>query len=214
MTNVFNKPEKAPMKHRLFEIGVEALESEGWTVERAPGVRAFSVRRITKGKESKLVSIRTTQDTWIAFPRLDDDKSWKTLSQVDAVVAVSVDNRERPEFAKVHMIDGDEMRGRFDRTYAARKNAGHSIPVGRGVWLSLYDKENTSVPRLVGAGAGRKHPPVAEVPLHKAEDAGFVKTPAPVADFDIAPLTVAQAKLGLAKAFGIDPESVKITIEA
>jgi hypothetical protein len=76
----------------LFDIGVEALEKEGWKVSRVPGSGKSSLRRITRGTESLDVSIRTTQDTWIAFPRTPDDKSWRTLSDVDAVVAVSVDD--------------------------------------------------------------------------------------------------------------------------
>ena len=68
------------------------------------------MRRITKGTVSKTVSIRTAQDTWIAFPRDRDDKGWVTLSDVDSVVAVSVNDRHNPKFAKVHLLDGNEMR--------------------------------------------------------------------------------------------------------
>ena len=96
-------------------------------VERSPHL---------KGGVTKLVSIRTTQDTWIAFPRTEEDKGWRTLDDVDQVVAVSVDDRQNPKFAKVHILDGNEMRDRFNRAYAARKKAGHSIPIGRGVWVS------------------------------------------------------------------------------
>src|SRR5207253_15564 len=130
-----------------------------------------SVRRITKNGKSKVVSIRTTQDTYIAFPRTQDDKAWVTLSEVDAVVAVSVDDGDNPKFALVHMLPGDEMRDRFDRTYAARKSANHTIPLGRGVWLSLYLDEATSPPHLVGAGAGIAHPPIVRVPLEPGDEA-------------------------------------------
>ena len=67
MTNIFGQPEKLDLKRELFAIGVKALEDAGWTVERATGSGKSSVRRIKKGGESKLVSIRTTQDRWIAF---------------------------------------------------------------------------------------------------------------------------------------------------
>ena len=72
-----------------------------------------------------------------------------TLSEVDAVVAVSVDDYYNPRFAQVHMIDGNEMRERFDRACAARLKAGHAIPLGRGVWVSLYlpDSDKTGVAR-------------------------------------------------------------------
>ena len=141
MTDIFGTPKKKSMKNQLFRIAIEVLEKEGWRVERVPGSGKSSVRRITKGEQSKIVSIRTSQDTWIAFPRTEEDRKWRTLDEVDAVVPVSVDDRENPQFAKVHFIDGDEARARFNRAYEARKKAGHVIPVGRGVWVSLYNSE-------------------------------------------------------------------------
>jgi hypothetical protein len=190
---------------------VETLKKGGWAVERVQGNGKASVRRITKGGKSQLVSIRTTQDTWIAFPRTPDDRNWVTLSEVDAVVAVSLDDPHDPKFVKVHMIDGKEMLDRFNRAYAARIKAGHRIPVGRGVWVSLYMKE-TNHPRYVGAGAGLKYPPIATVPLEleallKLEEKG-------ASGEDEAPLTIAEAKRRLALSLGVDPASIKITVEA
>ena len=97
-------------KNHLFNIAVDALRKAGWKVS-STGNGKSSVRRIVKGGVTKLVSIRTTQDTWIAFPRREEDKGWRTLDDVDQVVAVSVDDRHNPKFAKVHILDGDEMRG-------------------------------------------------------------------------------------------------------
>lgn len=214
MTNVYGRPEKVGMRSRLFQIGAEALEKEGWTVERIPGVGKSSVRRITKGGESRVVSIRTTQDTYIAFPRNKDDSAWVTLSDVDAVVAVSVDDTDDPKFALVHMIDGDEMRGRFDRAYAARLGAGHSIPLGRGVWLPLYIPDAADPPAHVGGGAGLDNAPLARIPL-KPEDGDADAIPGPVeADGDKKPLTIVEAKRRLALSLGVDPSNIKITVEA
>ena len=214
MTDVYGKPEKVKIRRRLFEIGVQALEKDGWKVERVQGTGKSSMRRIGKGAESKLVSIRTTQDTWIAFPRDKADREWVTLSEVNAVVAVSVDDSGDPRFAHVHIVDGDEMRDRFDRAYQARKNAGHKIPLGRGVWVSLYQEETQDPPNRVGAGAGLDHPPIARVPLSgqtKPKGDGDEEVSAPQLN---APLTIAEAKRRLALTFAVDPESVKITIEA
>ncbi len=214
MTNVFGNPKKVSMRSRLFQIGVEALEREDWTVERIPGVGKSSVRRITKGDKSRVVSIRTTQDTYIAFPRNKDDSGWVTLSDVDVVVAVSVDDGDDPKVALVHMIDGDEMRDRFDRAYAARLGAGHSIPLGRGVWLPLYIPEAADPPSQVGGGAGLNNAPLARIPLKpKDADADAILEPAE-ADGDDKPLTIVEAKRRLALSFGVDPSNVKITVEA
>ncbi|MBJ6987275.1 hypothetical protein [Devosia sp. MC521] len=224
MTNVYATPERLTMKAYLFKIAVEALEADGWRVERVPGSGKSSVRRITRGQESKVVSIRTTQDTWIAFPRLDGDSGWRTLDEVDAVVPVSVDDRDSPRFAKVHLVDGDEMRDRFNRAYEARKNAGHSIPVGRGVWVSLYLQDANDPPTHVGAGAGLKHKPIATVALSPDmlasvdEQDDDVQGSAPIAEIGggdgEAPLSIAEAKRRLAKTFGVTEASIKITVEA
>jgi len=94
------------MKSALFGAAIAALESDGWKVEKVAGSGKSSVRRITKGKDSKVVSIRTTQDRSIAFPRIEGDKSWRTLDEVDAVVAASVDDKESPHFANIHLLPG------------------------------------------------------------------------------------------------------------
>ena len=132
-------PGDAGSKKRLFEIGLKALEENGYTIERIPGIGKSSVRRIKKDGQSKVVSIKTTQDTWIAFQR--NDTSWITLPDVDAVVAVSIDRWQNAKFIQVHMIDGKDMLERFDRAYAARLAAGNKISPGSGVWVSLYDKD-------------------------------------------------------------------------
>ena len=96
MTNVSIIPEKMAIRYELFRIAVEALEKQGWKVERIARSGKSSVRRITKGKTTKTVSIRTTQDKWIAFPRNRKDDAWATLADVDYVVAASVDSPRQP----------------------------------------------------------------------------------------------------------------------
>ena len=221
MTNIFKSPDKGSMKAQLFNIAVDALEKAGWKVERVQGSGKSSVRRITKGAESKVVSIRTSQDTWIAFPRIERDKGWRTLDEVDAVVPVSVDDRQNPKFAKVHIIDGDEMRDQFNRAYAARKKAGHTIPIGRGVWVSLYLPEAKDPVSHVGAGAGLKFPPIATVPLTPELIAAIEETGGAdeterraIEESEEAPLSIAEAKRRLAKTLGVDPANIKITVEA
>ena len=222
MTNVFVSDEKLGMKKQLFGVAVDALEAQGWKVERVQGSGKSSVRRISRGAESKVVSIRTSQDTWIAFPRTEQDKSWRTLDEVDAVVAVSIDNRDAPKLVKVHIIDGNEMRSRFNRAYEARKKAGHSIPIGRGVWVSLYHPEAQDPVSHIGAGAGLVFPPIATVPisanlqdefLDESGDDSRVTNGRDVPSAE-APLSIAEAKRRLAVTLGVEPSSIKITVEA
>jgi hypothetical protein len=214
MTNVYATPEKVSMRERLFQIGLETLRQEGWKVERIPGIGKSSVRRITKGGKSRKVSIRTTQDTWIAFPRNQADNGWVTLSDVDVVLAVSVDDFDDPKFAQVHMIEADEMRQRFDRAYKARKAEGYRIPLGRGVWLPLYHPDATDSVYHVGGGAGLDHPPIARVPLEPDSSDSLVIAETEEMDSKDKPLTIAEAKRRLAMTFGVEPSSIKITVEA
>lgn len=210
MTNIYTTPNKLPTRDRLLQIGYEAVEKMGWSLERVPGIGKSSVRRMRQGTETKLVSFKTTQDQWLAFSRTPDDKAWSTLQEVDAVVVISVDDRENPRFANVHLIENADLLPRFDRAYAARQAAGHKIPIGRGIWISLYDDENTSPVNLVGAGAGNLFPPVAVVLL--AEPQADAK-PVDAAPADEGPLTIPEAKRRLAMTFGVDPSSIKISVE-
>lgn len=214
MTNVYGTPEKVSTKSRLFEVGVETLQRDGWTVERIAKAGKASLRRITKGKETRVVSIRTTQDTWLAFPRTKDNKKWVTLGDVDAVVAVSVDDKDTPRFAQVHMLDGDDMRARFDRAYEARVKAGYKIPLGRGVWVSLYFPESNDPVTHVGAGAGLKSPPIARVPLEDDRAVEVVAQSDTDESDDNERLTIPEAKRRLALTYGVDPSNITITITA
>ena len=213
MTNIFQTPEKGPMRDRLFEIGLETLRQQGWKVERIPSIGKSSVRRITKGGTSRKVSIRTSQDTWIAFPRNEANKGWATLSEVDVVLAVSVDDRESPRFAQVHMIEAEEMRKRFDRAFAARKAKGYKLPLARGIWVPLYHPDSTNPVTHVGGGAGLDFPPIARVPLEPKDSNSHASVEAEHLANNNGLLTIPEAKRRLAATLGVDPSSIKITVE-
>ena len=217
MTNVSATPEKLAIRRGLRAAAESALGAKNYKVERVVGAGKSSLRRITKGGVSKLVSIRTTQDKWIAFPRNKKDTGFGTLEDVDYVVAASVDDQHNPRFAKIHLIPGDEARERFERAYQARKRAGYKLLKGRGVWIALYEKEQQDPVNRVGAGAGLKHPPIAELPLEPLEgpdddDESEVEHEAHDSTAAEPPLTIAEAKRRLAESLGVPEDSVKITI--
>jgi hypothetical protein len=222
MANVTKTPEKKRIRRLLVQAALVTLEREGWKAAKVPGGGKGRVRRITKGDKSLLAAIRTSQDEWIAFPRNEDDTAWATLSDVDVVVAAAVDDARNPKVAQVHMFDGADLRERFDRAYAARRAARHRVPVGRGVWVSLYHDEKTDPVSLVGAGIGNAHPPIARIPLNEVgAAAGGLPPAAPMgsasaetSDDDARPLSIAQAKARLARTLGVNPASIKITVEA
>lgn len=226
MTNV-GGPRKTRIRRLLVEACTQALESEGWVVSRASGVGNSRIRRITKGGEDKLVAIRTSQDRWFGFPRTRDDARWSTLPAVDAVAVASLDPDE-PAYTLVHLLDANDVKRRLDRAYAARRAAGHSIPPGRGVWIALYENEVPDQPRLVGAGAGLATKPIARLPLVRGDTPMAMGIVQPVRPFspaaamrattgdadDYEPLTIAEAKSRLARTLGVDPATIKITVEA
>lgn len=215
MTNVFGTERKVTNRRKLFALGEAGLKKAGWRIERIPGIGKSSVRRIVRGNDRYTVSIRTTQDTWIAFPRNEDDSGWVTLDSVDYVIAVTVDDKDDPKEGQVYMIDGDEMRDRFDRAYRARLDAGHTIPVGRGVWVSMFLPEDPNAPSSVGGGIALGKEPLLSTRLNVPPEEGAPKVCMPAtARGEEAPLTIAEAKRRLAKSLGVDLEKVKIVIEA
>src|ERR1051325_6916376 len=107
MTNVSATAEKVATRRGLFAFAEDALRDEGWIVVREPRGGKSSVRWIVRESERYKVSIRTSQDAWIAFPRKPAGSGWVTLDEVDFVVAVSVDDKLDPKEARVHMIPAD-----------------------------------------------------------------------------------------------------------
>lgn len=223
MTNVVGTPRKRATRSGLFAFAVQTLEQEGWSVSRIPKGGKASLRLITKGSERHKVSIRTSQDAWIAFPRKTGADGWVTLDDVDFVVAVSVNDRHNPTIARVHMIPGDEARSRFNRAYAARKAAQHILHDGRGIWLSLYDKDEAEPVTHVGAGMGLDYEPLASLDLTKS-GLPVQNNPTVGADDEdqseqvrgsatITNLTIPEAKRQLAESLGVPESAIKISIE-
>jgi len=148
------------VRNWLFGLAIEALGTDGFKVEKIPGSRKPTLRRITKGGTEQVATIRTSRDTLIAFNRTKDNSAWETLQDADVVVASSVDDKDNPKFGQVHIIDAEEMRARFDRLYEARYEAGHTLRIRHPVWIFLYVEEMSDRVYYVGAGAGLANPPL------------------------------------------------------
>jgi hypothetical protein len=224
MTNVLATLEKRQARRGLFQLAIQALEAQGWQVTRVPRGGKASLRQIARGKERHKVSIRTSQDAWIAFPRRSDG-NWVTLDGVDFVVAVSFNDKQNPTMASVHMIPGDAAREHFNRAYLARKQAGYRMHAARGIWISLYEKESIEPVVLVGAGLGLMYPAIATHDLRTASlPVGAADIDDDLAEDDYAeqaavkapvaiPLTIQEAKRRLAESLGVPESSIKITVE-
>src|SRR5262245_61994256 len=101
MTNVSKTPEKKRIRKQLVRAALNTLERQGYKVDKVRGGGTGRLRRIGKNGKSRLAAIRTTQDTWLAFHRNENDTEWVTLADVDVVVVASVDDPPNPKFAKV-----------------------------------------------------------------------------------------------------------------
>jgi hypothetical protein len=150
--------------------------------------------------------------SWIASPKREGQRLGNPFGRGWCGGRRFGRSADDPKFAQVHMMEADEMRLRFDRAYAARKAADYEIPLGRGVWVSLYDRDSTDPVTHVGAGAGLDHPPIARVQLEpEASDIGAETKGSDNSD---KPLTIGEAKRRLAMTLGVDPSNIKITVEA
>lgn len=223
MTNV-SAPGKVGIRNFLRRRAIQELEKQGYKVERIPRAGKGSLRKITKNGISQNVTIRTSQDTWIAFPRNAGDTGWSTLEDADLVLAASLDEKGG-SYANFHLMGADDIRARFDRAREARLKANHVMPAERGIWISLYNQEADEPVSMVGAGAGLKWPAFAkDVPVlldHQidataTENEDNDEPPAPILVAgapDDAPLTIPEAKRRLALTFGVDPDAIKIIVE-
>lgn len=143
----------------LVDAAKKALREQGYTMSRIPGRGLSNVWHISKGGKTQVASIRTTRDRYIAYPPLDGGKRWKTLDDVDVVVAASVNDKHDPEKIEVYVFPADEVRKRFNDAYAARTADGQTTRDNFGMWVGL-DFDKRGIASSVGAGIIEAYKPV------------------------------------------------------
>lgn len=160
MSNSFKQLSASVRWSVLVEGVKKAAQSKGYTMTRHPGRGLSNIWDLTRNGETRVAAIRTTQDRAIAFPPLDDGKTWKTLSNVDRVLVGVVDHKEDPTKVEVYCFDAKEVRQHFDAAYKARVADGHIVRNNYGFWVSL-DPDDRNIASSVGAGLAAKHKPIA-----------------------------------------------------
>lgn len=154
---------------RLMVRGaLKGAEQAGYTLKRQPGRGLSNTYEMTKDGKTKVASVRTTQDRWIAFPPLDKGKRWKTLDDVELVLVSAVDNRENPQNVDVYLFPADEVRRRFDASYAARIAQGHTVRDDYGMWV-LLDKGDDQVISQIGHSLAVDYPAIASFTINELE---------------------------------------------
>ena len=153
-----------------------ALRGAGLAPIRVPGRGRSNIWDVEESGQHKRVSIRTTKNRRFAFPPLETGTKWRTLDDVDIVVVAAVDDYDDPRNVEVYRFDAEDVRKRFDASYAARIDAGHKVRDDFGMWLRL-DEDDRGLPAGVGAGLATAHLPIATFPIERLIAESEVKMP-------------------------------------
>lgn len=154
--------------HLMVGAALEGARQQGYALKKQPGRGLSNTYQLTKDGKTQTASIRTTRDRWVAFPPLDDGKRWKTLDDVDLVLVAAVDDRLNPQNVDVYLFPADEVRKRFDASYAARIENGHTVRNNYGMWVML-DKGDDAVISQVGHGIAEEYPRIANFSIDELE---------------------------------------------
>jgi hypothetical protein len=190
------KQEVLPLVHEILRrrYGVlDLLSGQGI----AKGER---VKFMMDGKKVRCV-IKTSTGGRISFGR--PNGKWSGLDDSDAVVIVAP-RTSNEDVHYVSMFDQSTLKEVFDLNQAAQMKAGMGdLPN----WIAPFHEEGRG-PRGTGDGFG----PRAKwtEPLNAASEPR--RAPGRGRKGPVDSLTIAEAKAGLAKTFGVSPDAVEITI--
>ena len=154
--------------HLMVGAALEGARMQGYALKKQPGRGLSNTYELTKDGKTLTASIRTTRDRWVAFPPLDGGKRWKTLDDVDLVLVAAVDDRLNPQNVDVYVFPADEVRKRFDASYAARTANGHTVRDNYGMWVML-DEGDDAVISQVGHGLAEEYPRIANFSIDELE---------------------------------------------
>jgi hypothetical protein len=200
-----------------------AEEEQGYKLSRVPGRGLSNVWTAEKDGKTKLVSIRTTRDRWIAFQPLEKGKRWKTLDKADLVIVAAVDDKEDPKNIQVYIFPAAEVRQRFDAAFKARSQEGHKNKDNFGMWVAL-DTDDRGIAASVGSGLADKYNPVATYPIEAlAAELHGTATDYDVAEVDVddpdetRPTTIGEvmtwARMRVAELAGVHVDRVKLDLK-
>jgi hypothetical protein len=152
--------------------------------------------------------IKTSSGGRISFGRRDDG-SWSGLSETDRVVVVGPSKPDNQESVVVSMFSQKNLMKIFEANYAATKKAGLVDPKGVVLpsWIAPFHEEGRGA-RGVGDGFGDEalwSEPLS--PSFAAASAGEISR-----EDEVRALSIAEAKMGLAKTFQVSPDAVEIII--
>ena len=155
-----------------------------------------------QGKRVRCV-IKTSSSGRISFGHRDDG-TWSGLSESDRVIVVAPSAFEGKDLVVI-MFDQKVLVDAFEQNLAAQKQAGmENLPC----WLAPFHEDGRG-PRGTGDGFADRSlwsEPLDGIPTSTINHA--TNSPAPA----VRGLTLAEAKEGLARTFGVSPDAIEITI--
>lgn len=169
MTNRLKQMGETASWRLMVRAAIKGVKKAGYATKRQPGRGLSNTWMLTKDGVSKVASVRTTRDRYIAFPPLDGGKRWKTLDTVDLVLVSAVDDPTNPQNVDVYLLPAEDVRKRFDASYAARTENGHTVRNNFGMWIML-DQGDDAVVGQVGHSLAVDYPAIARFSIDELED--------------------------------------------
>lgn len=168
MTNRLKQMGETASWRLMVSAALEGAKMAGYSMKRQPGRGLSNTYEIVKDGKAQIASVRTTRDRYIAFPPLDGGKKWKTLDMADLVLVSAVNDPADPQNVDVYMFPADEVRKRFDASYAARIENGHTVRDDFGMWV-MIDKGNDEIASQIGHSLAVDYPAIAHFSIDELE---------------------------------------------
>jgi hypothetical protein len=168
MTNRLKEMGETASWRLMVSAALEGAKQAGYAMKRQPGRGLSNTYEMTKDGKTQIASVRTTRDRYIAFPPLDGGKKWKTLDTADLVLVSAVTDPGDPQSVDVYLFPGEEVRKRFDASYAARIANGHTVREDFGMWVMIDEGDETIVSQ-VGHGLAVDYPAIAHFTIDELE---------------------------------------------
>lgn len=168
MTNRLKDMGETASWRLMVSAALEGAKAAGYSMKRQPGRGLSNTYEMTKDGKTQIASVRTTRDRFIAFPPLDGGKKWKTLDTADLVLVSAVNDPADPQNIDVYLFPADEVRKRFDASYAARIENGHTVRENFGMWV-MIDKGDDTIISQVGHSLAVDYPAIAHFSIDELE---------------------------------------------
>lgn len=152
----------------MVSAALKGAKAAGYTMKRQPGRGLSNTYEMTKGGKTQIASVRTTRDRFIAFPPLEGGKKWKTLDAADLVLVSAVTDPADPQSIDVYLFPADDVRKRFDASYAARIGNGHNVRDDFGMWV-MIDKGDDEIVSQIGHSLALDYPAIAHFTIDELE---------------------------------------------